>query len=101
MSWDTWVTPNTAGKPLGWMSDKDWEETVRVLKQYGGVTTPLEASAALHQRASSRPAPNSFRRSRNKRGAAELADRSIQNMLTLNDRELLTRRSRGCHPMDC
>ena len=25
------------------MSDKDWEETVDVLKQYGGVTTPLEA----------------------------------------------------------
>ncbi|HEY7297051.1 MAG TPA: ABC transporter substrate-binding protein [Xanthobacteraceae bacterium] len=45
MSWDTWVTPNTAGKPLGWMSDKDWESTVQVLKQYGGVTTPLQASA--------------------------------------------------------
>jgi NitT/TauT family transport system substrate-binding protein len=44
MSWDTWVTPNTAGKALGWMSDKDWESTVRVLKQYGGVSTPLEAS---------------------------------------------------------
>ena len=44
MSWNTWVTPNTAGKPLGWMSDQDWQETVTVLKQYGGVTTPLEAS---------------------------------------------------------
>jgi NitT/TauT family transport system substrate-binding protein len=44
MSWDTWVTPNTAGKPLGWMSDKDWDATVEVLKQYGGVTTPLKAS---------------------------------------------------------
>jgi NitT/TauT family transport system substrate-binding protein len=43
LSWDTWVTPNTLGKPLGWSSDKDWEETVSVLKQYGGVTTPLEA----------------------------------------------------------
>jgi NitT/TauT family transport system substrate-binding protein len=43
LSWDTWVTPNTAGKPLGWMSDKDWEGTVAVLKQYGGVTEPLEA----------------------------------------------------------
>jgi NitT/TauT family transport system substrate-binding protein len=43
LSFDTWVTPNTAGKPLGWMSDKDWNETVVVLKQYGGVTTPLEA----------------------------------------------------------
>lgn len=44
MSWDTWVTPNTAGKALGWMSDKDWESTVQVLKEYGGVTTPLQAS---------------------------------------------------------
>jgi NitT/TauT family transport system substrate-binding protein len=44
LSFNTWVTPNTAGKPLGWMSDKDWDETVAVLKQYGGVTTPLEAA---------------------------------------------------------
>ena len=44
LSWENWVTPNTAGKPLGWMSDKDWEQTVEVLKAYGGVTTPLEAS---------------------------------------------------------
>jgi NitT/TauT family transport system substrate-binding protein len=44
LSWATWVTPNTVGKPLGWMSDKDWEATVGVLKQYGGVTVPLEAS---------------------------------------------------------
>jgi NitT/TauT family transport system substrate-binding protein len=44
LSWETWVTPNTAGKPLGWMSDKDWEQTVAVLKEYGGVTTPLNPS---------------------------------------------------------
>ncbi len=44
LSWATWVTPNTKGKPLGWMSDKDWQATVDVLKQYGGVTTPLQAS---------------------------------------------------------
>jgi NitT/TauT family transport system substrate-binding protein len=44
LSFNTCVTPNTAGKPLGWMSDKDWDETVAVLKQYGGVTTPLEAA---------------------------------------------------------
>jgi hypothetical protein len=25
------------------MSEKDWEDTVVVLKQYGGVTSPLEA----------------------------------------------------------
>ena len=43
LSWNTWVTPSTVGKPLGWSSDKDWDETVSVLKQYGGVTTPLEA----------------------------------------------------------
>jgi len=45
LSWKTWVTPNTKGKPLGWASDVDWAETVRVLKQYGGVATALEASA--------------------------------------------------------
>lgn len=44
LSWENWVTPNTANKELGWMSDKDWAQTVDVLKQYGGVTTPLEAS---------------------------------------------------------
>ena len=44
LSFNTWVTPGTAGKPLGWMSDQDWEETVAVLKQYGGVATPLEAA---------------------------------------------------------
>jgi NitT/TauT family transport system substrate-binding protein len=43
LSWENWVTPNTAGKELGWMSDKDWAQTVGVLKQYGGVTAPLEA----------------------------------------------------------
>jgi NitT/TauT family transport system substrate-binding protein len=43
LSFNTWVTPGTAGKPLGWMSDQDWEATVAVLKQYGGVTTPLDA----------------------------------------------------------
>jgi NitT/TauT family transport system substrate-binding protein len=43
MSWQAWISPNTAGKPFGWMAEKDWQETVAVLKQYGGVTTPLEA----------------------------------------------------------
>jgi NitT/TauT family transport system substrate-binding protein len=42
MSWQTWISPNTAGKPFGWMSEQDWQETVEVLKQYGGVITPLE-----------------------------------------------------------
>jgi len=45
LSWKTWVTPNTKGKPLGFASDIDWAATVDVLKQYGGVTTPLEAAA--------------------------------------------------------
>lgn len=44
LSWKTWVTPNTKGKALGWASAVDWDETVKVLKQYGGVTTALEAS---------------------------------------------------------
>jgi NitT/TauT family transport system substrate-binding protein len=45
MSFANWVTPNTAGKPLGWMSDKDWDSTVATLKEYGGVTTPLEPAS--------------------------------------------------------
>jgi NitT/TauT family transport system substrate-binding protein len=44
LSWKTWVTPNTKGKPLGWASDTDWAATVEVLKQYGGVTAPLQPS---------------------------------------------------------
>jgi NitT/TauT family transport system substrate-binding protein len=43
MSWNTWVTPNTKGRPLGWMSDKDWESTLQVLREYGGVPNPPEA----------------------------------------------------------
>jgi NitT/TauT family transport system substrate-binding protein len=43
MSWQSWISPNTEGKPFGWMSEKDWEETVEVLRQYGGVTAPLQA----------------------------------------------------------
>jgi NitT/TauT family transport system substrate-binding protein len=44
LSWKTWLTPNTQGKPLGWGSDADWAGTVAVLKQYGGVTAPLQTS---------------------------------------------------------
>jgi NitT/TauT family transport system substrate-binding protein len=44
LSWQTWVTPATAGKPLGWMAQQDWEQTIAVLKQYGGVSTPLAAA---------------------------------------------------------
>lgn len=42
LSFDFWMTPNTKGKPMGWMSDQDWEETVRILREYGGVTAPLD-----------------------------------------------------------
>jgi NitT/TauT family transport system substrate-binding protein len=44
LSWKTWVTPNTRGKPLGFGAEADWASTVRVLKQYGGVTAPLKTS---------------------------------------------------------
>ena len=44
VSWQTWVTPNTKGKPLGWEADENWASTIAVLKQYGGVTAPLTTS---------------------------------------------------------
>jgi NitT/TauT family transport system substrate-binding protein len=44
LSWKTWLTPNTMGKPLGWGSDADWAGTIQVLKQYGGVSAALETS---------------------------------------------------------
>jgi NitT/TauT family transport system substrate-binding protein len=40
VSWQTWVTPNTKGKPLGWEAEADWASTAKVLQQYGGVATP-------------------------------------------------------------
>jgi len=43
VSWKTWVTPNTKGKPLGWEATENWVSTINVLKQYGGVTAPLQA----------------------------------------------------------
>jgi NitT/TauT family transport system substrate-binding protein len=45
LSWKNWLTPNTMGKPLGWESELDWAATVKVLKEYGGVTAPLDAAA--------------------------------------------------------
>jgi NitT/TauT family transport system substrate-binding protein len=44
VSWKTWVTPNTKGKPLGWGADADWASAIEVLTQYGGVTAPLTTS---------------------------------------------------------
>ena len=32
------------GKPMGWGSEADWNGSIDVLKQYAGVTAPLEAS---------------------------------------------------------
>jgi NitT/TauT family transport system substrate-binding protein len=44
LSWKSWVTPDTQGKPLGWEADADWASTIQVLKQYGGVSAPLMTS---------------------------------------------------------
>jgi NitT/TauT family transport system substrate-binding protein len=44
VSWKTWVTANTKGKPLGWGADADWASAIEVLKQYGGLTVPLTTS---------------------------------------------------------
>jgi NitT/TauT family transport system substrate-binding protein len=41
VSWKLWLTPNTMGKPLGWGSEADWQSTIKVLHQYGGVTAPV------------------------------------------------------------
>ena len=38
LSYDAMQTPNNAGKPFGWMSDKDWESTAAVLTKYGNLT---------------------------------------------------------------
>ena len=44
LSWKSWVSPATAGKPLGWMSLDDWKATTEVLRNYGGVTSPPDAA---------------------------------------------------------
>jgi NitT/TauT family transport system substrate-binding protein len=44
VSWETWISPNTKGKPLGWASEADWAGTIQVLKQFVGVSTPLTTS---------------------------------------------------------
>ena len=35
------ATPRTKGKPLGWMSEDDWKETIAYLEEYGGVVKGL------------------------------------------------------------
>jgi NitT/TauT family transport system substrate-binding protein len=44
ISWKSWVSQNTKGKPLGFGSDTDWAGTIDVLKRYGGVVAPLKTS---------------------------------------------------------
>jgi NitT/TauT family transport system substrate-binding protein len=44
LSWNTWTTAQTLGRPLGWMSDNDWTSTISILKRYGGVTSPLSSA---------------------------------------------------------
>lgn len=44
LSWKTWVTPSTKGKPLGWEAEADWASTIAVLHQYGGVTSTIQTS---------------------------------------------------------
>lgn len=41
---DFLTTPNTEGKPFGWMSDTDWQVTVDVMHKYGGLENPLPLS---------------------------------------------------------
>lgn len=41
ISWTNWVTPNTANKPLGWMSEQDWAATIETAKNFGGMTGNL------------------------------------------------------------
>lgn len=41
LSWQTWVTPNTRNRPIGWMAEPDWQATVDLLHQIGVVTGPL------------------------------------------------------------
>ncbi|MBI2880325.1 MAG: ABC transporter substrate-binding protein [Candidatus Tectomicrobia bacterium] len=36
-------TERTQGKPLGWMAKEDWEDSIRLLSQYGGLKNPLPA----------------------------------------------------------
>ena len=48
VSWKTWVTPNTKGKPLGWGSDADWTSAISVLKQWRRHDA-ADDERALHQ----------------------------------------------------
>lgn len=43
-------TPNAKGKPLGWMSIKDWQRTISILKRYGGLKNPPAANSVFTNR---------------------------------------------------
>jgi hypothetical protein len=37
-------TPNTAGHPYGWMSDKDWAVSIDILSKTGQLDKPIAAA---------------------------------------------------------
>jgi hypothetical protein len=37
-------TSNTTGQPRGWMSDKDWAETVKIAQTYEGVKPDIKVA---------------------------------------------------------
>jgi len=41
LTFETLRTPNTKGKPVGWMSQQDWETTVDLLVRSGGIEEPV------------------------------------------------------------
>ncbi len=67
LSWETWVTPNTAGKPLGWMAQQGLGADRRGAQAIWRRHHAARGAAALHQRHSFRPAPSSSRRPRRAR----------------------------------
>ena len=44
ISIDLLHTPNTEGRPIGWMSPKDWEATLSLYKNFGGLETDLSST---------------------------------------------------------
>ena len=50
LSWETWVTPNTAGKPLGWMSDEGLGADRRGAQSLWRRHHAARGEPALHQR---------------------------------------------------
>lgn len=43
LSFPTLETPNTKGKPLGWMSREDWQQTQQILAKYAGLGREIPA----------------------------------------------------------